>query len=69
MTRDGVTRDYPYWFLDRFGAAYEAEVRDFVRCVGSGDEPRVTGADARETLRIALAAIRSLEEGRPVRLG
>jgi myo-inositol 2-dehydrogenase/D-chiro-inositol 1-dehydrogenase len=68
MNREGLTRDYPYWFLDRFGAAYEAEIRDFVRCVREGAEPRVTGEDARETLRVALAASRSLAESRPVAL-
>jgi myo-inositol 2-dehydrogenase/D-chiro-inositol 1-dehydrogenase len=68
MTREGLTRDYPYWFLDRFGAAYEAEVRDFVRCVEEHAEPRATGEDARETLRVCLAAARSLAEARPVAL-
>lgn len=68
MTRDGVTRDYPYWFLDRFGLAYEREIADFVRCVAEGSEPRVTGEDARETLRVALAAVQSLTQDRPVPL-
>jgi myo-inositol 2-dehydrogenase/D-chiro-inositol 1-dehydrogenase len=68
LTREGVTRDYPYWFLDRFGLAYEREVADFVRCVAERSTPRVTGEDARETLKVALAAVASLEAGRPVAL-
>jgi myo-inositol 2-dehydrogenase / D-chiro-inositol 1-dehydrogenase len=68
FSREGVTRDYPYWFLDRFGPAYERELADFVRCVAERAAPRVTGEDARETLHVAVAAVQSLNEGRPVRL-
>jgi myo-inositol 2-dehydrogenase/D-chiro-inositol 1-dehydrogenase len=68
FSREGVARDYPYWFLDRFGPAYEGEIADFVRCVAERAAPRVTGEDARETLAVALAAVQSLAEGQPVRL-
>jgi myo-inositol 2-dehydrogenase/D-chiro-inositol 1-dehydrogenase len=69
LTREGTSHDYPYWFLDRFGRAYEREIADFVRCVAERETPRVTGEDARETLRVALGAVESLASGRPVRLG
>ena len=68
LDKRGVTADYPYWFLDRFGAAYEREVADFVRCVATGEAVRATGHDGRQALAVVLAAARSAEEGRPVRL-
>ena len=60
----------PAWphFLDRFGAAYTAELAAFVR-VGQGAEPSpCTARDGVQALRIAEAATRSLQEHRPVRL-
>ena len=60
----------PAWphFLDRFGAAYTAELAAFVR-VAQGAEPSpCTARDGVQALRIAEAATRSLQEHRPVRL-
>ena len=55
-------------FLDRFDAAYRAEFDAFLR-VARGEMPSpCTGEDAREALRISLAATLSLKEHRPVRL-
>jgi myo-inositol 2-dehydrogenase / D-chiro-inositol 1-dehydrogenase len=67
LDRRGVTADYPYWFLDRFGLAYEREIADFVRCVADGAEPRATGEDGRRALAAALAAAQSAQDGRPVK--
>ena len=53
---------------DLFAAAYTAELTHFVDCVRSGATPQVTGSDARRALALALACIRSVQEGRPVRL-
>jgi myo-inositol 2-dehydrogenase/D-chiro-inositol 1-dehydrogenase len=53
---------------DLFLGAYTAELAHFVDCVRTGATPASTGEDAREALAIALAAIRSVEDGRPVRL-
>src|SRR5439155_27172068 len=69
LDRRGVTADYPYWFLDRFGQAYEREIADFVRCVSEGGEPRATGADGRQALAVVVAAAQSAREGRPVQVG
>jgi myo-inositol 2-dehydrogenase/D-chiro-inositol 1-dehydrogenase len=66
LDQRGVTADYPYWFLDRFGLAYEREVADFVRCVVEDEAPRATGEDGRQALAVALAAALSSREGRPV---
>ena len=48
---------------------YRAELEHFVRCLETGDEPVVGGSDAREALRVSLAAIESVRTGEPVTLG
>ncbi|HVV59282.1 MAG TPA: Gfo/Idh/MocA family oxidoreductase [Gaiellaceae bacterium] len=53
-------------FLDRFGAAYRAELAAFVDAVATGAPSPCTLADARAALRVALAADRSRAERRPV---
>jgi len=50
----------------RFDAAYAAEIRTFVRTISDGAAVPVGGAEALAALRIALAADRSMREGRPV---
>lgn len=54
--------------VDLFLDAYTGELAHFVGCARTGATPSVTGADARAALAIATACIRSVEEGRPVRL-
>jgi len=48
---------------------YRAELEHFVRCLETGEEPVVSSHDAREALRISLAAIESVQTGEPVTLG
>lgn len=64
----GSSPDQTAFFLERFVVAYEREIVDFVACVDSGRLPRVSGEDARETLRVSLAAAESVRERRPVLL-
>jgi inositol 2-dehydrogenase len=66
MTRQGVTHDTVPYFMERFGEAYAAEIRDFVACILEDRPPRVGGQDARQATAIGIAATRSLDEGRPV---
>jgi inositol 2-dehydrogenase len=68
MTRHGITHDTIPGFMERFGDAYAAEIRDFVACVLEDREPQVTGEDARKVTAIGIAATRSLDESRPVML-
>jgi myo-inositol 2-dehydrogenase/D-chiro-inositol 1-dehydrogenase len=58
-----------FFFAERYGESYIAELAAFVRCVIDGTETAVTGADGRIAVEIALAAQRSLDEGRPVTVG
>lgn len=68
LARDGVCHDHVYWYIERFGAAYEAEVQAFVRCVLDGAQPAVTGEDGRAATALGIAAQRSLETGLPVQM-
>jgi myo-inositol 2-dehydrogenase/D-chiro-inositol 1-dehydrogenase len=54
--------------IDLFHDAYVAELAHFVACAHDKRTPRPTGQDARAALAIALAAIRSVRTGGPVRL-
>ena len=57
-----------YFFLERYNDAFVAEVKDFVNAVLNGAEIPVGGKDGLEPVRIAVAAKKSLQEGRPVKL-
>lgn len=82
--RSGSTQPRAHWFVDLFGDAYAAELAHFVargRLRGQGEllrfgggsaaqssAPAATGEDGRAALVIALAALRSVDTGRPVHL-
>ncbi|WBQ03841.1 Gfo/Idh/MocA family oxidoreductase [Kribbella sp. CA-293567] len=53
---------------EMFADAYVAEVSQFADAIRTGSAPPVTGTDARNALRVALAAMKSHEERRPVQL-
>jgi len=66
MTRQGVIHDTVPYFMERFGEAYTAEIRDFVASIIENRPPSVTGQDARQATAIGIAATLSLDEERPV---
>lgn len=47
---------------------YQLELAHFLDCLEAGVAPSITGQDGREAVRIALAAIESLQTGSPVTL-
>ncbi len=53
----------------RFDRAYVAEIRAFARALSDDTEVAVGGAEGLAALRIALAADRSMREGRPIAVG
>ena len=57
-----------YFFLERYNDAFVAEVKAFVDAVLNDKEVPVGGKDGLEPVRIAIAAKKSLKEGRPVKL-
>ncbi|MDJ0631045.1 MAG: inositol 2-dehydrogenase [Rhodobacter sp.] len=64
---DGYTRPPLLgFFMDRYTAAYAAEIAAFVRAVRDGTPPPTTGHDGLMALALAEAAIRSVAEGRAV---
>jgi scyllo-inositol 2-dehydrogenase (NAD+) len=68
MTRSGSTHDLISHWLVRFAEAYLLEMRDFVQNVLAGRPARVTGGDGRHSLAVAVAAVESFRERRPVRV-
>jgi len=56
------------FFIERHTEAYLAEIDHFVDCVEKGATPLAGFAEGREALRLADAAVESLESGRSVRL-
>jgi myo-inositol 2-dehydrogenase/D-chiro-inositol 1-dehydrogenase len=67
-SRAGSTSLRPTWFVDRFGDAYTAELAHFLAAVRGLVTPESSAEDGRAALVIALAAIRSIQTGAPVRL-
>jgi myo-inositol 2-dehydrogenase / D-chiro-inositol 1-dehydrogenase len=68
-TAEGTSRPpLPDFFLERYTPSYIREWEAFVGAVSAGEETPVGVEDARAPLVIGLAAGRSLQEGRPVRV-
>lgn len=66
--KDGYKLDHFHFFMDRFGPAFRAELQAFFDSVANGTPPSPGPVDALESLRIAIAATRSLTENRAVKL-
>jgi myo-inositol 2-dehydrogenase / D-chiro-inositol 1-dehydrogenase len=64
----GVATDPWGGYLDRFEAAYRAELEAFLACCRGQRPPSATARDGMESMRIAVAATRSYVERRPVTL-
>ena len=58
----------PYFFVERYKAAYLSELQAFCACIQERTPPPVTGEDGRVPVVMALAALKSFRENRPVRL-
>ncbi|WP_320822321.1 inositol 2-dehydrogenase [Reinekea sp.] len=56
------------FFMERYMPAYEAEIRAFVAAVEDGGSPPTTGHDGLMAMALADAALKSVEEGRLVKL-
>jgi predicted dehydrogenase len=66
MTRNSVAHDTVPYFMERFAGAYTAQLQNFAENVLSGTPPPITLDDGIEALRVAVAAYRSYETGKPV---
>ena len=68
-TAESVRRDVPLnFFMQRYADAYAAEIQAFVAAVREGRPAAVSGRDGRRALAVGLAAQRSYDERRPVRV-
>lgn len=68
--KDGVVAEKPqHFFLERYAAAYRAELEHFVSGLESGDPVLLTGPrDGRQALALAEAALASLAKNAPVQI-
>lgn len=55
-----------YFFIERYRAAYEGEIRDFIESLRAKRAPSVSFEDGRRALLLSEAAITSFRENRPV---
>jgi myo-inositol 2-dehydrogenase/D-chiro-inositol 1-dehydrogenase len=63
---DAIAVDALDTAIPRFERGLAAQARGFVEAILADRPVAVTGADGRAALEIALAAARSMREGRPV---
>ncbi len=69
MTKDGENAPKPlFFFLERYMQAYALEITMFVDCVVNDTEVSVNQEDGLQAVLIGLAAKKSVEENRPVKL-
>jgi myo-inositol 2-dehydrogenase/D-chiro-inositol 1-dehydrogenase len=68
-TGESIRQDLPlYFFIERYLESYVAEMRCFIEAVLMDQPTPVSGADGRAPVVMALAALKSVRENRPVRL-
>lgn len=68
-TRQGIEAALPlHFFLERYANAYKMEMIEYVKNLKNGEPVSVDGFDGLTSLQIGLAAMRSLQEKRPVKM-
>jgi len=68
-TGDGVFLEKPLWFfLERYNDAFISEAKEFVDAIKNNREPSVGGIDGLMAVKLAMAAKKSADEGRSVKL-
>lgn len=68
-TEEAVTEDKPlYFFLERYMASFTEEMKQFFNAIEADTNTPVTGIDGLNAVIIGIAAKKSLEEGRPVKI-
>ena len=69
MNSDGVTTDKPlYFFLERYMQSFRDEMVQFVDAILNDKDTPTTGVDGLNSILVALAAKKSVKEGRPVKI-
>ena len=68
-TSKGIEGALPlHFFLERYQEAYKTEIQDFIKGLSNRIKMPVDGNDGLQSLKIGLAAIKSLKENRPVKI-
>ncbi len=68
-TGEGIISDKPkYFFLERYKDSFVVEMKEFFDSIINDTEPPVTGIDGLKPVLIGMAAKKSYEENRPVRI-
>ncbi len=68
-TNGGVVAEKPkFFFLERYMQSFVDEMKDFIKAIAEDTAPPVTGIDGLKPVLIAMAAKKSLSEGRPVKI-
>ena len=68
-TSKGIVEALPLqFFLERYQDAYRTEIQDFIKTPSNRIKIRVDGSDSLQSLKIGLAAIKSLKENEPVKI-
>ncbi|MDE5995478.1 MAG: inositol 2-dehydrogenase, partial [Eubacterium sp.] len=69
IDENGNSSDKPlYFFLERYMQSFTDEMTQFIDCVVNDKPTQTTVYDGLEALRLGLAAKKSVEEHRPVKL-
>lgn len=69
FTSQGSQRSLPlHFFLERYAEAYKTEMSDYIRSLENDEPVPTNGNDGLQSLKIGLAAIKSIQENRPVKL-
>jgi len=58
----------PYFFLERYMESYATELLFFFSCLREDQDPKPNGEDGLQNVLIAIAAQKSFEENRPVKI-
>jgi myo-inositol 2-dehydrogenase/D-chiro-inositol 1-dehydrogenase len=67
--KQGIHAALPlHFFLERYQEAYKTEMTDFIKGLQNGTKMPVDGNDGLQSLKIALAALKSVQEKRPVKI-
>ncbi|KJR46192.1 Myo-inositol 2-dehydrogenase 1 [Desulfosporosinus sp. I2] len=68
-TEDGVYSEKPlYFFLERYKDSFITEMQEFFGSIRNDKQPSVSAIDGLKDAMVALAALKSVKEGRPVKL-
>jgi myo-inositol 2-dehydrogenase/D-chiro-inositol 1-dehydrogenase len=68
-TAEKINEDnIPYFFLERYMNSYCSELQYFVDCLKKNQKPVPNGEDALKNVLVSLAAQKSYEENRPVKI-